>query len=169
AHRYGPLIAIDCVASLGGVPVDVDAWGIDAAGSCTQKCLGAVPGLAPITIGPRAMEVIRKRRVKPTTWYFDLSLLFQYWGEAGGAKNRVFHHTAPIASIYALREALRLVLEEGLEQRWARHRAAHERLAAGLERLDIRLFTPAAHRLPHINVLEIPAGADDAGVRHRLL
>ena len=89
--------------------------------------------------------------------------------EAGRPKDRVFHHTAPIASIYALREALRLVLEEGLEQRWARHRAAHERLAAGLERLGIRLFTPAAHRLPHINVLEIPAGADDAGVRRRLL
>ncbi len=173
AHQNGALIAIDCVTSLGGIPVEIDAWGIDAAGSCSQKCLGAPPGLAPVTFGPRAMDAVRRRRAKPTTWYFDLNLLFQYWGEAGGegggAKERAFHHTAPVASIYGFHEALRLVLDEGLEARWARHRAAHERLMQGLERLGLEPFTPAAHRLPQLNVIRIPAGVDDGAVRRRLL
>ncbi|MGH7700137.1 MAG: pyridoxal-phosphate-dependent aminotransferase family protein [Gemmatimonadales bacterium] len=169
ARRHDALVAIDCVTSLGGVPVEIDAWGVDAAGSCSQKCLGAPPGLGPVTFGPRAMDAVRRRRAKPGTWYFDLTLLFQYWGEAGGAKERAFHHTAPVASIYALREALRVVLEEGLGARWARHRDAHDRFARGLERLGLTLFTPASHRLPQLNVVNIPAGVDDLKVRRRLL
>jgi alanine-glyoxylate transaminase/serine-glyoxylate transaminase/serine-pyruvate transaminase len=169
ARRHGALCAVDCVTSLGGVAVEIDAWDVDAAGSCSQKCLGAPPGLGPVTFGPRAMDAVRRRRTRPSTWYFDLGLLFQYWGEAGGAKDRVFHHTAPVAAIYALREALRIALEEGLDARFARHRAAHARLIAGLERLGLSLFTPAAHRLPQLNVINVPAGVDDLRVRRRLL
>jgi alanine-glyoxylate transaminase/serine-glyoxylate transaminase/serine-pyruvate transaminase len=169
AHRYGALIAVDCVTSLGGVPVEIDGWDVDAAGSCSQKCLGAPPGLGPVTFGPRAIAAARGRRAKPSTWYFDLGLLFQYWGEAEGAKDRVFHHTAPVASIYALRAALRIALEEGLSARFARHRAMHERLARGLERLGLEFFTPPAHRLPQLNVVAIPPGVDDLRVRRRLL
>lgn len=169
AHQHGALLAIDCVTSLGGVPVEIDRWGVDAAGSCSQKCLGSPPGLAPVTFGPRALEAVRRRRTKPTTWYFDLNLVFQYWGEAAAPKERVFHHTAPVASLYAFRESLRLVLEEGLEARWQRHARAHERFAHGLERLGLELFTPAAHRLPQLNVINIPPGTDDALVRRKLL
>jgi alanine-glyoxylate transaminase/serine-glyoxylate transaminase/serine-pyruvate transaminase len=175
AHRHGALIAIDCVTSLGGVPVEIDAWGggggIDAAGSCSQKCIGSPPGLSPVTFGPRALAARQRRRTAPATWYFDLDLLFQYWGggDAPGSKERVFHHTAPVASIYALREALRLVLEEGLEARWARHQSAHQRFAQGLERLGLELFTPATHRLPQLNVIRVPKGVEDATVRRRLL
>src|SRR6185312_15090433 len=95
AHKHGALVAMDCVTSLGGLPIDIDALGVDAAGSCSQKCIGAPPGLGPITVGPRAMEAVRARKHKPHTWYFDLALLFQYWGE-NGARSRAFHHTAPI-------------------------------------------------------------------------
>ena len=169
AREHGALIAVDCVTSLAGMPVEVDAWGIDAAGSCSQKCLGAPPGLGPVTFGPRAMDAVRKRTQKPSTWYMDLNLLFQYWGEAGGAKQRAFHHTAPVSSIYAFHEALRLVLSEGLEARWERHRRAHAEFAAGIDNLGLSFFTPAAHRLPMLNVIEIPAGVDDAQVRTALL
>jgi alanine-glyoxylate transaminase/serine-glyoxylate transaminase/serine-pyruvate transaminase len=169
AHEHGALCAIDCVTSLGGVPVEIDQWGVDAAGSCSQKCLGSPPGLAPVTFGPRALEAVRRRRAKPSTWYFDLNLVFQYWGESGGPKDRVFHHTAPVASLYAFRESLRLVLEEGLEARWQRHQRAHERFARGFERLGLELFTPADHRLPQLNVIKIPDGVDDALVRRKLL
>lgn len=167
-HEHDALIAIDCVTSLGGMAVEIDAWGIDAAGSCSQKCLGAPPGLGPVTFGPRAMEKVQARRTKPPTWYFDLELLFQYWGDGAG-KQRAFHHTAPVSSIYAFHTALRLILEEGLEARWARHRQAHEQLVAGLNELGLELFTPAAHRLPMLNVIRIPDGVDDAAVRKRLL
>ncbi len=169
ARRHGALIAIDCVTSLGGVPVDIDAWGIDAAGSCSQKCIGAPPGLGPVTFGPRAMEAVRGRKKPPPTWYLDLNLLFRYWGEEGTAKQRAFHHTAPVSSIYAFREALRLIMEEGLEARWARHAAAHERFAAGVTRMGLSFFTPAAHRLPMLNVIAIPDGVDDARVRRAML
>lgn len=168
AHRYGALIAVDCVTSLAGMPVDVDGWGIDAAGSCSQKCIGAPPGLGPVTFGSRAMEAVRNRKTKPPTWYLDLNLLFQYWGE-DGARQRVFHHTAPVSSIYAFHEALRLILEEGLEQRWERHHKAHAFFAEGLERLGLSLFTPPEHRLPMLNVVNIPEGVDDAAVRGALL
>ena len=169
AKRYDALVVMDCVTSLGGVPIEIDAWGIDAAGSCTQKCIGAPPGLGPITVGPRAMAAVRARKTKPGTWYLDLSLLFQYWGETGATKKRAFHHTAPIANIYGIHEALRLILEEGLEARWARHQAAHEALVRGLDGIGLSLFTPAAQRCPTINVVRVPDGVDEARVRARLL
>jgi alanine-glyoxylate transaminase/serine-glyoxylate transaminase/serine-pyruvate transaminase len=168
AHKHGALVAMDCVTSLAGMPIDLDSLGVDAAGSCTQKCLGAPPGLAPITVGPGAMEKVRARKAKPSTWYFDLGLLFQYWGE-GGAKKRAFHHTGPISSIYGIHEAARIIVEEGLEARWARHTQAHETLARGLNRLGLELFTPSTHRATTINVIAVPEGVDEARVRVRLL
>lgn len=169
AREHGALVAVDCVTSLGGMPVEIDAWGVDAAGSCSQKCLGAPPGLGPVTFGPRAIAAVERRRSKPSTWYMDLNLLFKYWGEAGGSKQRAFHHTAPVSSIFAFHEALRLVLAEGLEHRWQRHRDAHKTLVDGLGELGLTLFTPEPHRLPMLNVINIPQGVDDAGVRRTLL
>jgi alanine-glyoxylate transaminase / serine-glyoxylate transaminase / serine-pyruvate transaminase len=169
ARQHGALVMMDCVTSLGGMPIDIDALGVDAAGSCTQKCLGAPPGLAPITVGARAMDKVRARRQKPHTWYFDLQLLFQYWGETGATKKRAFHHTAPISSIYGIHEAARLIVEEGLEARWTRHQQAHETLVRGLDGLGLQLFTPATHRAPTINVVSVPEGVDEARVRGRLL
>ncbi len=167
AHRYGALIAIDCVTSLGGLPVKIDEWGVDAAASCSQKCLGAPPGLSPVTFGPRAMEAVRSRRSKVQSWYLDLSLLFAYWGD-GKDNTRVFHHTGPISMIYAMREALRIVLEEGLEARFARHMKAHQAFAAGLEAMGLSLFTKGP-RLPMLNIVNIPEGIQDVPVRKRLL
>lgn len=169
AHRHGALVAMDCVTSLGGLPIEIDTLGVDAAGSCSQKCIGAPPGLGPITVGPRAIEAVRARKQKPTTWYLDLNLLFQYWGETNGARKRAFHHTAPVAAIYGFHEALRLILEEGLEARWARHQTAHEALVQGLDRLGLSLFPPSANRCATINVINVPAGVDEARVRQRLL
>ncbi|HEY2378099.1 MAG TPA: alanine--glyoxylate aminotransferase family protein [Gemmatimonadaceae bacterium] len=169
AHRHGALVAMDCVTSLGGLAIEIDTLGVDAAGSCSQKCIGAPPGLGPITVGPRAMEAVRARKHKPSTWYFDLNLLFQYWGESTGARKRAFHHTAPVAAIYGFHEALRLILEEGLEARWTRHQRAHDVLVRGLDRLGISLFPPAQNRCATINVVNVPAGVDDARVRARLL
>ena len=169
ARRHGALVAVDCVTSLGGMPLDVDALGVDAAGSCTQKCLGAPPGLAPITLSPRAMAAVRARKRPPSTWYLDLNLLFQYWGEDGGTRKRAFHHTAPMAAIYGIHEALRLILEEGLEARWARHAAASVELVRGLERLGLALFTPPANRCPTINVIGVPPEVDESRVRSRML
>ena len=169
ARRYGALVVMDCVTSLAGIPIDIDAMGVDAAGSCSQKCIGAPPGLAPITVGPRAMEAVRARKQKPSTWYFDLALLFQYWGEKRGSRTRAFHHTAPIAMIYGFHEALRLILQEGLEARWARHQSAHDALVTGVDRLGLSLFTPAPNRCATINVINAPAGIEEAKVRRRLL
>lgn len=169
ARRHGALVAMDCVTSLGGIPIDIDALGVDAAGSCSQKCIGAPPGLAPITIGPRAMEAVRARKTKPHTWYFDLALLFQYWGEKSGNRTRAFHHTAPIAMIYGFHEALRIILEEGLEARWNRHQTAHEALVRGIDGLGLSLYPPAQNRCATINVVRAPEGVDEARVRRRLL
>ena len=169
ARKHGALVAMDCVTSLGGLPLDIDALGVDAAGSCSQKCIGAPPGLAPITVGPRAMAKVRARKAKPQTWYFDYALLFQYWGEESASRTRAFHHTAPIASIYGFHEALRIVLEEGLDARHARHEAAHDVLVQGLERMGLSLFTPEANRCATINLVSAPAGIDEAKLRRRLL
>lgn len=167
AHRHGALSAIDCVTSLGGLPVKIDDWGIDAAASCSQKCLGAPPGLSPVTFSPRAMDVVRSRKSKVQSWYLDLNLLFAYWGD-GKDNSRVFHHTAPISMIYAMREALRIALEEGLEDRFARHMKAHQAFAAGLEAMGLGLFTRGP-RLPMLNVVNIPEGVQDLPLRKRLL
>jgi alanine-glyoxylate transaminase/serine-glyoxylate transaminase/serine-pyruvate transaminase len=164
AHDHGALALADCVTSLGGAPVLVDEWGIDAAYSGTQKCLSCPPGLSPITFGPRALDVLNARKTKVQSWYLDLSLLAQYWGE-----ERVYHHTAPITMNYALREALRLVVEEGLEARFARHRRNHEALAAGLAAIGLGLVSEEGHRLPMLNAVSVPDGVDEARVRGRLL
>jgi alanine-glyoxylate transaminase/serine-glyoxylate transaminase/serine-pyruvate transaminase len=164
AHERGALLLADCVTSLGGVPVEIDAWQIDAAYSGTQKCLSCPPGLAPVTFGPRALEALERRKHRVQSWYLDVTLLRQYWGA-----ERVYHHTAPISMNYALREALRLVAEEGLEARFARHRKNHEALVAGLEALGLSLASQAGHRLPMLNAVTVPSGVDEARVRARLL
>jgi alanine-glyoxylate transaminase/serine-glyoxylate transaminase/serine-pyruvate transaminase len=164
AHEHGALLLADCVTSLGGVPVEVDAWGIDAAYSGTQKCLSCPPGLSPVTFGARAAEVLRRRKTKVQSWYLDLGLLAQYWGD-----ERVYHHTAPISMNYALREALRLVAEEGLAARFARHHRNHEALVAGLAALGLDLAAEDGHRLPMLNAVRVPEGIDEARVRGRLL
>ena len=164
AHDHGALFLADCVTSLGGAPVEIDRWGIDAAYSGTQKCLSCPPGLSPITFGPRAVEALRRRKTPVQSWYLDLTLLERYWGE-----ERVYHHTAPISMNYALREALRLVAEEGLAARFARHRANHEALAAGLASLGLAFASEEGHRLPMLNAVTVPDGMDEARVRRRLL
>jgi alanine-glyoxylate transaminase/serine-glyoxylate transaminase/serine-pyruvate transaminase len=164
AREAGALFVVDAVTSLGGVPLRVDAWGIDACYSGTQKCLSCPPGLAPLTFGPRAVEVLRRRTSKVQSWYLDLSMLEKYWGQ-----ERVYHHTAPITMNYALREALRLIEEEGLEARFARHRRNHEALVAGLGALGIEVASQEGHQLPTLNCVRVPAGVDEAGVRRALL
>ncbi len=164
AHEHEALFVVDCVTSLGGVPVDVDARGIDAAYSGTQKCLSCPPGLAPVTFGARALAAIERRRTKVQSWYLDVGLLAQYWGT-----DRVYHHTAPISMTYALREALRLVLEEGLPDRFARHARNHRALAAGLAALGLSLASEEGRRLPMLNAVTVPDGVDEARVRRTLL
>jgi alanine-glyoxylate transaminase/serine-glyoxylate transaminase/serine-pyruvate transaminase len=164
AHQNGALLVMDTVTSLGGLPVKIDAWGVDIAFSATQKSLSAPPGLAPVTISPRAREVLRNRKTKVGNWYLDLSLLEKYWGD-----ERTYHHTAPINMNYALREALRLAAEEGLEARFERHRANAQLLWDGLEELDLSLFVPEEYRLPTLTTPIIPPGIDGLAVRKQLL
>jgi alanine-glyoxylate transaminase/serine-glyoxylate transaminase/serine-pyruvate transaminase len=165
ARETGALLLVDAVTSLGGIPLEVDAWGIDACYSGTQKCLSCPPGLAPVTLGGRTLARVAARRTKVPSWYLDVTLLTRYWEGA----ERVYHHTAPISMIYALREALRIVHEEGLEARFARHRENHAALVAGLEAMGLALVVPAPERLPQLNAVAIPDGVDDAKVRRRLL
>lgn len=164
AHRHGALLVLDTVASLGGVPVEIDAWNVDIAYSGSQKCLSAPPGLAPLTVSPQATEVLRNRRTPVANWYLDISLLSKYWGQ-----ERMYHHTAPVSMNYALREALRIVIEEGLEARFARHRANAELLWSGLEALNLLPLIPKEYRLPTLTTPQLPSSVDDAAVRQRLL
>jgi alanine-glyoxylate transaminase/serine-glyoxylate transaminase/serine-pyruvate transaminase len=163
-HCYGGLLVIDCVTSLGGVPVTINAWGVDIAYSCTQKCLSCPPGLAPLTVSPRAVEVLYQRSGRVANWYLDLTMIEKYWGS-----ERTYHHTAPISMNYALREALRLVYEEGLEERFERHHANAALLWEGLEALGLQMRVPLDHRLPTLTTVVIPEGTDDGTVRRRLL
>jgi alanine-glyoxylate transaminase/serine-glyoxylate transaminase/serine-pyruvate transaminase len=163
-HELDCLLLVDTVTSLAGVPVEIDAWEVDAVYSGTQKCLSCPPGLAPVSFSPRAVEAINRRKTKVQSWYLDMTMVQRYWGE-----ERFYHHTAPITMVYALREALRLVLEEGLEARWARHRRNHLALKAGLAPLGIGYATAESHQLPQLNAIRIPAGADDLTTRKRLL
>ncbi|QDT46886.1 Purine catabolism protein PucG [Symmachiella dynata] len=163
-HDAGALLLLDTVTSLGGVPVEIDAWNVDAVYSGTQKCLSCPPGLAPVSFSAAALEVMDARKTKVASWYLDMSMVRNYWGG-----KRAYHHTAPINMNYALHEALRLVLEEGLENRFARHRQNHLALCAGLEALGIQYAVPADHRLPQLNAVVIPEGVDDAAVRKQLL
>jgi alanine-glyoxylate transaminase/serine-glyoxylate transaminase/serine-pyruvate transaminase len=159
AHAHGALTIVDAVTSLGGMPLEAGAWGIDAAYSCTQKCLGGPSGLAPVVFGPRALE----QRVKSRSFYFDLSLLEDYW------LRRKYHHTMSSTLVYALYEALSIVEEEGLDQRWARHERNHRALVAALAEIGLSLLPAEAHRLWTLNAVRVPEGVDEAAVRSHLL
>lgn len=158
------LLVLDTVTSLGGCPVRIDDWLVDACYSGTQKCLSCPPGLSPVSFGARALEALRKRKTKVQSWYLDLTMIERYWGE-----ERVYHHTAPISMNYALLEALRLVQEEGLKARWRRHERNHLALRAGLNALGLRLAAQEGHQLWTLNSVTIPDGVDDAAVRKALL
>lgn len=166
AHAHDCLTIVDTVTSLGGTPVKVDEWGIDAIYSGSQKCLSCTPGLSPVSFNERALEKIRNRKIKVQSWFMDLNLVMGYWGT--GAK-RAYHHTAPINALYALHEALLMLQEEGLENAWARHHKNHLALKAGLEAMGLQFIVKEADRLPQLNAVTIPAGVDDATVRSRLL
>ena len=164
AKEHDALFMVDAVTSLGGHEVTVDRWGVDYCYSATQKCLGCPPGLSPAALSPRAHEVVKNRQHKPASWYLDLSLIANYWGF-----DHVYHHTAPVSMILGLREGLRVVLEEGLEARFERHRRNAVALAAGLEGLGLQLVAPEEFRLAQITPVWIPEGVDDGLVRQALL
>jgi alanine-glyoxylate transaminase/serine-glyoxylate transaminase/serine-pyruvate transaminase len=166
AHAHNCLAIVDAVTALGGIPLKVDEWQIDAIYSGSQKCLSCTPGLSPVSFNERALEKIRNRRTKVQSWFLDLNLVMGYWGS--GAK-RAYHHTAPINALYALHEALIMLKEEGLEKAWARHHINHLALRAGLEAMGLSFIVREADRLPQLNAVSIPAGVDDAAVRSRLL
>lgn len=158
------LFLVDCVTSLGGHPVGVDEHRVDVAYSGTQKCLSCPPGLSPITLSERAVETLKKRKSKVQSWYLDLTIIEKYWGA-----ERTYHHTAPISMNYALREALRIVEEEGLPNRWARHRLNHQAFVAGVEAMGLEMLCKPEERLWSLNTIKIPAGISDAKVRSALL
>jgi len=165
ADEVGALLVVDAVATLCGTPLDVDRQRIDLCFSGTQKAISAPPGMAPITVGPRMEEVLRARKTPVQSWYFDLTTTMNFWG-----KDRTYHHTPPISIVFALREALRIVFEEGLEAGWARHRQNQQALIAGLEALGIELFVPnAKDRLPTVTSVFVPKGVDDGRARRELL
>jgi alanine-glyoxylate transaminase/serine-glyoxylate transaminase/serine-pyruvate transaminase len=164
AHEAGALFVLDTVTSLGGCPVRIDGWEVDAVYSGTQKCLSCPPGLAPVSLSARALEVATHRRGKVQSWYLDVNLLAGYWGQ-----DRVYHHTAPISMNYALHEALRIVLNEGLEARWARHEQNHLYLRQGIEKPGLKFTAQTGHQLWQLNAIGVPEGADEAGIRKRLL
>lgn len=164
ARRYEALLVVDAVTSLGGMPVEVDGWGIDICFGAGQKCIGTPPGLAPITVSPRAWEVIQKRRAPCQSWYLDLRLLWDYWSET-----HIYHHTTPVSLMYALRAALEMIEQEGLPARHERHRHQAERLWNGLQELGLELVVPQEHRLPMLTVIRVPEGIPDSEFRLRLL
>ena len=163
-HAAGALFLVDTVTSLAGIEVDVDGWRIDACYSGTQKCLSCPPGLSPVTFSEAAESVIGSRKTKVQSWYLDMNMVRQYWGS-----ERLYHHTAPINMNYALHEALRIVLEEGLQARWERHRAQHLALRRGLEQLGITYLADPDHQLPMLNAVAAPVGVEEGAVRKRLL
>jgi alanine-glyoxylate transaminase/serine-glyoxylate transaminase/serine-pyruvate transaminase len=163
-HDAGALLLVDAVTSLGGMEVDVDGWQVDACYSGSQKCLSCPPGLAPVTFSPAAEGVLASRKTKVQSWYLDMNMVRMYWGS-----ERLYHHTAPINMNYALHEALRIVLEEGLEARWQRHARVHGELKAGLANLGVTYLADPAHQLPMLNAVAAPEGVDEAAVRKRLL
>ncbi|MEO5338092.1 MAG: alanine--glyoxylate aminotransferase family protein [Magnetospirillum sp. WYHS-4] len=166
AARHGVLSIVDAVTSLGGIPVEVDAWGADAVYSGSQKCLSCPPGLAPVTFSERAAEAVRRRRTKVRSWFFDLSLLQGYWEGEGG---RTYHHTAPVNALYGLHEALLMQEDEGLKAAWDRHAAHHTAFAAGIEAMGLSFLVEEPWRLPQLNTVRIPEGIDEEAVRRHLL
>jgi len=166
ARAHDCLTIVDTVTSLGGTPVKVDEWGLDAVYSGTQKCLSCVPGLSPVTFSERAIEAVKSRKHPVQSWFMDLNLVMGYWG---GNQKRAYHHTAPVNALYALHEALVILQEEGLENAWTRHQKYHLALKAGLEGLGLDFIVPESERLPQLNAVSIPDGIDDLQVRQRLL
>lgn len=165
-REAGAILLVDCVTSLGGMPVEIDEWGVDAAFAGTQKCLNCPPGLAPFTAGPRALERLEERSRPPGSWYLDLSLIWAWWDpETRGA----YHHTVPVNSIYGLHEALRLILDEGLEARWERHERAHRAMRAGLAVWDIGVLAPPECALWPLIAALTPEGVDADALRSQLL
>jgi alanine-glyoxylate transaminase/serine-glyoxylate transaminase/serine-pyruvate transaminase len=169
ARRYDCLSVVDAVTSLGGMPVLVDAWGIDAVYSGSQKCLSCPPGLSPLSFSPRALAAIAARKTPVQSWFLDLRLIMDYWGKDASNTPRVYHHTAPVNALYGLHEAVAMVLEEGLEAVWARHQRVHQHLVRGLEAADMEMLVAVPHRLPMLNAVRVPQGVDEAAVRRRLL
>jgi alanine-glyoxylate transaminase / serine-glyoxylate transaminase / serine-pyruvate transaminase len=164
AHEVGALAIADCVTSLGGLPIEFDRTGIDVAYSCTQKGLSCPPGLSPIAMSPRAMDYLSARTTPPRSWYLDLKLIRDY-----STVSHRYHHTAPISMFYALREALTVIADEGIENRWERHRRSHKSFVKGIEAMGLRMYIPEKHRIPTLNTVCVPEGVDDAKVRRRLL
>lgn len=164
AQSIGALFLVDTVTSLGGMEVSLDTTPIDAAYSGTQKCISCPPGLSPISFSGRAMEVIEKRTTPVVSWYLDMSMVKDYWGT-----ERKYHHTAPINMIYGFREALRIIIEEGLERRFKRHLLNHYALVAGIETMGLSMLVPKSERLPMLNTICIPDGVDDLKIRKALL
>jgi len=166
AHQHDCLTIVDAVTSLGGSPLQVDEWQIDAIYSGTQKCLSCTPGLSPVSFSERAQSHIKQRQHRVQSWFMDLNLVMGYWGQNG---KRAYHHTAPINALYGLHEALVLLQEEGLEQSWKRHDNNHQALRAGLEAMGLSFVVKEEHRLPQLNAVRIPDGVDDALARTKLL
>lgn len=166
AQEHGALSIVDAVTSLGGMPVEVDGWGVDAIYSGSQKCLSAPPGLSPLSFSARAVDVLTARKTPVQSWFLDLGLVMNYWQGSGA---RAYHHTAPINMLYALHESLTMLHEEGLEAAFARHRANHRRLEQVLAGIDLHLLVAAPSRLPQLNAVCVPDGVDEAAVRRRLL
>lgn len=166
ATERGALSIVDAVTSLGGIPLQVDAWGADAVYSGTQKCLSCIPGISPVTFSSRAVERIKNRGSKVQSWFLDMQLIMGYWG---GDSKRAYHHTAPVNDLYALHESLVMLEEEGLENAFSRHNLNHRALVAGLEAMGLSMAVAAPHRLPQLNLVNLPDGVDDAAVRSALL
>ena len=164
AREYGALLFLDTVSSLGGIEIKVDEWGVDACFSCSQKCIGCPPGLAPVTFSDRAVEAVKNRKSPVRSWYLDLTLIEKYWG-----KERVYHHTSSSTLNYALLEALLLIHEEGLQVRFERHLKNHKALVAGIEALGLKMLVDSEYRLPTLNTVVIPDGVDDLKLRRYLL
>ncbi len=166
AHKHDCLVIADTVTSLGGTPVLVDEWQIDAIYSGTQKCLSCTPGISPVSFSERALEVIRNRKTKVQSWFLDLNLIMGYWGSG---QKRAYHHTAPVNALYGFHESLVMLKNEGLENAWKRHADNHQVLKAGLEAMGLTFIVNEADRLPQLNSVSVPEGVDEAKVRSRLL
>jgi alanine-glyoxylate transaminase/serine-glyoxylate transaminase/serine-pyruvate transaminase len=166
SHEHGSLVIVDAVTSLGGVPLKVDEWKLDAVYSGSQKCLSCFPGLSPVTFSDAALDRVKSRKTKVQSWFLDINLVMGYWGSGGG---RSYHHTAPVNTLYALHEALLMVHEEGLENAWERHKRNHLLLVQGLDELGMELLVEAPYRLPQLNAVIIPDGIDDTAARKYFL
>ncbi|MGE5097380.1 MAG: pyridoxal-phosphate-dependent aminotransferase family protein [Betaproteobacteria bacterium] len=165
AKKHGAMVLMDAVTSLGGTPVLVDAWGIDAVYSASQKCLSCTPGLSPVSFSERAVDYVKNRKDKIHSWFMDMNLLSSYWGTT----TRTYHHTAPTNGLFALHEALLLIKEEGLENCWARHHRHHVALKAGLEAIGLKFLVEEKYQLPQMNAVTCPQGVDEEAVRKSLL